>query len=125
MSATLYIHICRDITLTLSLFNQPKKHLPSDVAADEEPYILTTIHTYKHTLTLTNTPQPLQDDFFVFQLARVVGGFSMLAGLLPRILCMLVLGNHSTAIALVSVTGCYGTKPYTEGMKYGFHIFFE
>jgi hypothetical protein len=32
-------------TLTLSSFNQPKKHLPPDLAADKEPYILTHKHT--------------------------------------------------------------------------------
>ncbi len=30
------------LTLTLSLFNQPKKHQPPDLAADEEPNILIT-----------------------------------------------------------------------------------
>jgi hypothetical protein len=32
------------VTLTLSLFDQSKNHLPPDLAADEKPYILTITH---------------------------------------------------------------------------------
>ncbi len=51
------------LTLTLSLFNQPKKHLPPDLAADKEPYILTTvllgvIHSQTHTRRLCWILQP-------------------------------------------------------------------
>jgi hypothetical protein len=34
------------LTLTLSLFNQPKNHLPPYLVADEKPYILTITHTF-------------------------------------------------------------------------------
>ncbi len=37
-----YITSCQWVTLTLSLFKQPKKHPPPDLAAKEDPYILTT-----------------------------------------------------------------------------------
>ena len=33
------------LTLTLTLFNQPKNHLPPYLVADEKPYILTITHT--------------------------------------------------------------------------------
>ncbi len=37
--------LTRTLTLTLSLFNEPKNHLPPYLVADEKPYILTITHT--------------------------------------------------------------------------------
>ncbi len=42
LSQRLLAMLTLTLKLTLSLFNQPNKHLPPDLAADEEPYILTT-----------------------------------------------------------------------------------